>query len=80
LLPNQEEIEKLMQNVKNFASGYFNYFNRRNDTPKHIKEQILHRMLLCAPCAQSSTSKCAHCLCATPALFFAHDKLDALKR
>jgi len=64
--------------ISSFIDGNINYYFRRKDTPTHIREQILYRMLKCADCTLSK--KCIHCKCPTPKMFFAPNKEDSKKR
>jgi len=62
--------------VRAFIEGNTNFYLSRAKTPKHIKEQILYRMLKCAPCTLSEKKKCKYCSCPTPQVFFAPHKQD----
>jgi hypothetical protein len=67
-----------ISDVKNFISGYYNYFRNYLDNeslPKHVREQALYRAMLCSDCLQEG--KCKVCKCATPAMFFAPKKKDS---
>lgn len=65
----------LSNSIESFIDGNINYYFRRANTPEHIKEQILYRMLRCAPCTLAR--KCVHCKCPTPKMFFAPNKEDS---
>lgn len=67
----------LQNSITSFIEGNINFFLRKKDTPVHIREQILYRMLKCAPCTLSG--KCLGCKCPTPKLYFAPNKEDSSK-
>lgn len=70
----------LFNNISSYIEGNINYFNRRKNTPEHIKEQILYRMLQCNECTTSPNKKCVQCGCSVPKMFFAPNKQDSKKR
>lgn len=67
----------LKNSITSFIEGNINFFLRKKDAPVHIREQILYRMLKCAPC--TNNGKCLGCKCPTPKLFFAPHKEDSRK-
>lgn len=50
------------------------YINQAIPQPLHIQEQVALRSFLCSDCVE--LTKCKHCGCATPAMFYAPFKED----
>ena len=68
-----------LEDVINFVKGNWNYLQyqlKSNKIKQEVKEQALHRAMLCSPCLEEG--KCKICGCSTPAMFFAPDKEDSL--
>jgi hypothetical protein len=63
--------------VFNFVEGHYNYMFRKY-MPKHIREQVLYRMMKCNKCALQSS--CIDCSCTSPHLFFSSKKVDVLNK
>jgi hypothetical protein len=64
-----------LSDVKNFVEGNVKYYT---STQPHETEQILLRMYLCKECLDNT--KCLHCGCKTPHMFYAPNKQDSLGR
>ena len=67
----------MLAKVVNFIQGHLNHALSAT-LPSYIKEQVALRAYLCQQCALST--KCAHCGCKTPEMFYSPLKKDAQNR
>lgn len=62
-----------LENIKNYVEGNGKRFVKHR-LPPHILEQINLRSFICSDCLKNT--KCLHCGCTTPHLFYARSKKD----